>query len=317
MDQLKQQQITLEPVSSVSGAGDSSQQSRFQSAARAYAKNSHTDSTNISYNMPTTATGTETSDSGYQNNVCIHHAQPNRSGLAACFEQQMYKSKGFRAIPATTNKLSVMMLMPGIAAAEIDRSELYHAAASNIATESSISGFRLRKRSNSFTQGQTTANFLSEFEIDNEHIHHHHQLLYQQPFIFNNEIAQRTLNYNKQRRAQQSTNLEQTNDQERQRMDRQISEKSNQQNSENSDNVQNNSELNNQQINQCNRPSKGTKVNFDLSTNRQSDNDDEVVIKELNSINSNDNDDMAAELASQCSVQMVITSREQDEESQI
>lgn len=141
------QHVTLEPASSVSGAGDSSGRSGGFQAAR-YPKNSHTESTNISYNMTTTVTGTETSDSGYQqNNVCVH-AQPNKSsGLMACFDSQMNqngsnRSKGFKA---NNNKLSVMMYMPGIGA--IDRPEIFYTNTPNT-VGSFLPGFELRKRSN-------------------------------------------------------------------------------------------------------------------------------------------------------------------------
>ena len=294
MNQLKQQHVTLEPASSVSNTGDSS--GKFHQSATRYAKNSHTDSTNISYNMPTTVTCTETSDSGggcvYQNNVCV---QSNKtSGLAACFQEHMNRSKGgFKTAATTTNnnKLNVMMLMPGMAAAAIDRSELYYVA------QGGSSCFELRKRSNSFTQGQTTVNFLSTLDNEHSHIHHHHQLLYQTPFIFNKEIAQRTLNNNNfsdEQRQQQASNLD-----------------------EQAINDQNGGDqLNNQQKFQ--KSSKVNKVNFNLSN--QSDDEEEAIIKELNNnLRQSADDEMTAELASQCSVElaMQVASGEQDEESQI
>lgn len=270
--------------------------------------------------MPTTLTGTETSDSGYQNsggggNVCVH-AQPNRGGLAACFDAQMSqaaanRSKGFK----TSNKLSVMMLMPGIAAA-FDRPELYYTAAGGSAN---TLGFELRKRSNSFTQGQTTANFLSQLE--NEHIHHHQQMLYQPPFIFNSEVAQRTV---QQQQQQQSNNVKQTDrNADRQRVSRQTSEQSDQQTDQLNDQT---SDETNQSTDRPPKKAnvKGNKVNFDLpSTNvYQSDEDEDAIAKELNNNSepkSQPDDEMTAELASQCSVQMVMqtSGEQQDEESQI
>lgn len=326
---MKHHHVTLEPASSVSNTGDSSG-CRYQSNVRCYTKNSHTDSTNISYNMPTNLTVTETSDSGYQNsNVCVH-TQPNRStGLAACFDSELNqaitnKSKGFK----TNNKLSVMMLMPGIAA--IERPELYYAstAASNTI---GIPGFELRKRSNSFTHGQTTANFLSQ--LDNEYIQH--QLLYQTPFIFNDDVAQRTLQQVNDSRNQQQkkskTTIKTSNEQNlNMQPQQQVNEKSGQQinqiNNDQQSNDQKTDEMKSTKINQKFKQGKVTKVNFNLSSfaNRdQSENndEDEVIAKELNNNSdkikqSSIEDDLTAELTSQCSLQMV-TSGEQDEESQI
>ena len=300
MDYPKQQHVTLEPASSVSGTGDSS--GRFQSAATRYAKNSHTDSTNVSYNMPTTVTGTETSDSGgaaYANNVCVHGQPARTSGLAACFDQQLSRSKGLRT---ANNKLSVMMFMPGIAAAAMhDRQiqpELYYAAAALPSSACLGPGVELRKRSNSFTQGQTMANFVSALDVDSEHLHHHHQLLYQAPFVFNAEVAQRT--------QRESTQLDQSGDRTATdsrggRMDRQSSSQD--------------SETTGESQRPEARTSKANKVNFILTN--QSDEEEEEAMKELNNNRPEEDagDEMVAELASQCSVVMQVASG--DEESQI
>lgn len=307
MDYPKQQHVTLEPASSVSGTGDSS--GRFQSAATRYAKNSHTDSTNVSYNMPTTVTGTETSDSGgvaYANNVCVHGQPARGSGLAACFDQQMNRSKGFRT---GNNKLSVMMFMPGIAAAAMhDRQiqpELYYAATGLPSSSFLGPGIELRKRSNSFTQGQTMANFVSALDVDSEHLAHHHQLLYQPPFVFNSEVAQRTQREQRARMEQQSSGDQMTTDVRSGRMARQSSS----QDSETTGDSGQRQEA---------RTSKVNKVNFILTN--QSDEEDEQAVKELNNNQPDDRpednaDEMVAELTSQCSVVMQVASG--DEESQI
>ena len=308
MDPTKQH-VTLEPASSVSGTGDSS--GRFQSAqSTRYAKNSHTDSTNV----PTTVTGTETSDSGgvgYANNVCVHGQPARTSGLAACFDQQMNRSKAFRT---TNNKLSVMMFMPGIAAAAMhDRQiqpELYYAAAGLPSSSCLAPGVELRKRSNSFTQGQTMANFLSALDVDSEHLHHHHQLLYQPPFVFNSEVAQRTRREQQQQSAggleQQQSSDQMTTDVRSGRMNRQSSQDS-----------ETTGESSGQASHQLQegKANKGNKVNFIL-THQSDEEEDEEAMKELNNNRPEDNgDEMMAELASQCSVAMQATSG--DEESQI
>ena len=305
MDYPKQQHVTLEPASSVSGTGDSS--GRFQSAATRYAKNSHTDSTNVSYAMPTTVTGTETSDSGgaaYANNVCVHGQPARTSGLAACFDQQMHRSKGLHA---ANNKLSVMMFMPGIAAAAMhDRQiqpELYYAAAGLPSSSFLGPGVELRKRSNSFTQGQTMANFVSALDVDGEHLHHHHQLLYQAPFVFNSEVAQRT------QREKQSAKLDQCQSSDQMTTDVRSGRMARQTSSQDSETTSDSGPR------QESKTTKANKVNFIL-TNQSDEEDDEEAIKELNNNRPDEvGDEMVAELASQCSVVMQVQSG--DEESQI
>lgn len=307
MDYPKQQHVTLEPASSVSGTGDSS--GRFQSAATRYAKNSHTDSTNVSYAMPTTVTGTETSDSGgaaYANNVCVHGQPARTSGLAACFDQQMNRSKGLHA---ANNKLSVMMFMPGIAAAAMhDRQiqpELYYAAAGLPSSSFLGPGVELRKRSNSFTQGQTMANFVSALDVDGEHLHHHHQMLYQAPFVFNSEVAQRT---QREQQQQQSAKLDQCQSSDQMTTDVRSGRMA--RNSQDSETIDDSG------TRQESKPIKTTKVNFILANQSDEEEDDEEAIKELNNNRPDDaGDEMVAELASQCSVVMQVQSG--DEESQI
>ena len=313
MDPTKQH-VTLEPASSVSATGDSS--GRFQSAQSArYAKNSHTDSTNVSYNMPTTVTGTETSDSGgvgYANNVCVHGQPARTSGLASCFDQQMNRAKGLR----TNNKLSVMMFMPGIAAAAMhDRQiqpELYYAAAGLPSSSCLAPGVELRKRSNSFTQGQTMANFLGAIDVDGEHLHHHHQLLYQPPFVFNSEVAQRTRREQQQQSAggleQQQSSDQMTTDVRSGRMARQSSSQDSETTGESGGQTSHRR--------QESKASKG-KVNFILTHQSDDDEEDEEAVKELNNNDQpeDNGDEMGAELASQCSVVMQVASG--DEESQI